>query len=96
MRIERGQPIITRVKMENRSQGIDQFEAAIAQRLEPVTIMDVLYSTQKWLAWDKCFGLLSGFDFKLDNPAKHYIETTFCYGCNLGPLRKLGTYSRKN
>lgn len=36
MRIERGQPIITRVKKENRSQGVDRFEAAIAQRLEPV------------------------------------------------------------
>jgi hypothetical protein len=91
IRIEREQPIITRVKKENRSQGIEQFEATISQRLEPVTIMDSLHSTQQWLAWDKCFGLLSGFDSKIDDPAKHYIATTFCYGCNLGPIQAAGS-----
>lgn len=65
--------------------GLDRLESLIAERLEPVSILDVLAYTQKWLEWDKSFGPLSGHDTKLENPSKSNIYTTFCYGCGLGP-----------
>jgi hypothetical protein len=62
-------------------------ESLIAERIEPVSILDILAYTQKWLHWDKAFGPLSGHDTKLDNPSKSNIYTTFCYGCGLGPTQ---------
>lgn len=72
-------------------------EAQIAERLKPVSIPDVLASCRQWVAWDKSFGPLSGFDSKLDEPWKNYIVTVFCYGCNLGPMqtaRSIKNFSR--
>ena len=87
IRIEQGRPIIRKVKTDSKVEGLERFEAAIAQRLKPVTILDVLNYTRQWIGWDKCFGPLSGFDAKLNNPGKHYIVTAFCYGCNMGPIQ---------
>ena len=92
-----GKPIIRKINKGPKVQGLERFEAAVAKRFEPVTILDVLNFTRRWLAWDKCFGPLSGFDSKLDSPDKHYIVTTFCYGCNLGPIqtaRSIKDFSR--
>jgi hypothetical protein len=56
--------------------------------VRPETIAAVAWhgtETEQWLDLHKLFGLLSGFDAKIDDPRKRFITTLFCYGCNLGP-----------
>ena len=95
--IENGKPILKKITTFNAVQGIKDLEGIIADRLEPLTIIDVLNYTKKWLDWDKYFGPLSGFESKLDEPFKSYIVAAFCYGCNLGPsqtARSIKDFSR--
>ncbi len=77
--------VVKKVPKKKKPEGLDQLEALIAERLEPVSILDVLAYTQKWLNWDKPFGPLSGHGPKLTDANKSNIYTTFCYGCGLGP-----------
>ncbi|MCP3926284.1 MAG: Tn3 family transposase [Desulfobacterales bacterium] len=97
IRIENGKPVTKKSSKKPKVDGLEAMEAIIAQRLEPVTILDILNFTQQWLGWDKCFGPLSGYDSKLDERVKNYIVTVFCYGCNLGPIqtaRSIKDFSR--
>ncbi len=97
IRIENGKPITIKSSQSGSIDGLKTLEAIIAERLEPVTILDVLNDTRKWLDWDKCLGPISGFESKLDEPFKNYIVAMFCYGCNLGPIqtsRSIKDFSR--
>jgi TnpA family transposase len=85
VKIEGGYPVVKKLARQPEPKGLRELEAIIAQRMEPVTILEVLNNTQRWLAWDKSFGPLSGFDTKLNDPSKSYLLAAFCYGCNLGP-----------
>ena len=74
---------------------IDQ---AITASMPPVSILDILIETERWLDLHKLFGPLSGFEAKIDDPRKRFITTLFCYGCNLGPsqtARSVKNLSRK-
>lgn len=81
------EPVIKKYKRRPTPPGLRTLEETIAKRLEPVSILDVLTYTQKWVHWDSVFGPLSGFDGKLDDALLSYLATTFCYGCNLGPFQ---------
>jgi Tn3 transposase DDE domain len=73
-------------------------EQRIAARNEPVNILDVLTDTDAWLQWTRVFGLQSRRDPHLDDARAHYIATTFCYGCHLGPTQtaqSVGTFDRR-
>ncbi len=83
--IVNGEIVVKKVSKKKKPEGLDQLETLIAERLESVSILDILASTQKWLNWDKSFGPLSGHGTKLENASKSNIYTTFCYGCGLGP-----------
>ena len=63
-------------------EGLAEVKALIERKIKPVSILDVLCDTEKWLNWTQCFGPLSGFDAKITDPVERYITTTFCYGCN--------------
>lgn len=82
-----GEIFVKKIPRKKTPEGLYQLESLIAERIEPVSILDILAYTQKWLHWDKAFGPLSGHDTKLDNPSKSNIYTTFCYGCGLGPTQ---------
>jgi len=84
LKIENGKPMLKKSPKASTIQGLKRLESIIAERLEPVTILDVLNDTRKWLNWDKCLGPISGFESKLKEPFKNYIVAMFCYGCNLG------------
>jgi Tn3 transposase DDE domain len=64
-------------------------EQLSAERIEPVTILDVLTDIDNWLQWTRFFGLLSGRDARMKEACARYVATTFCYGCNLGPTKPL-------
>lgn len=87
LRIEKGEPILSRIKRKKDPNKLKQVEALLAETLQSVSILDVLSDTEQWLNWTKYFGPISGLDSKLDNPIDRYIITTFCYGCNLGPTQ---------
>ncbi len=85
VRLENGEPILTRLKKKSTPANLKAVERSIAKHLEEVNILDCLVDTEKWLNWTKIFGPLSGFDAKIEDPAFRYVVAAFCYGCNLGP-----------
>ena len=85
LRLENGRPIIRRPKPSNNPKGLAQIESLIAERMKPVSLLDVLTDTELWLNWTRFFHPISGHDTKIDNPQARYLAATFCYGCGLGP-----------
>lgn len=68
-----------------RPDDLAKLESLLAERLQPVHLLDVLTDTELWLNWTRCFKPISGYEAKLENPVARYLVTTFCYGCNVGP-----------
>lgn len=98
VQIENGEPVLRRKRKEIPLHKLKTARRLIIDRLEPVTILDILIDTDRWLGWTKVFGLLSGFDSKIKDQASRYIVNTFCYGCNLGAThtaRPIKKYDRK-
>ncbi|WP_053956400.1 Tn3 family transposase [Inediibacterium massiliense] len=98
LRIEKGEPILSKIKRKKDPEILKQIESLLADTLQPVNILDILSDTEQWLNWTKYFGPISGLDSKIDNPIERYIITSFCYGCNLGPTqtsRSLEDINRK-
>ncbi|HLX59561.1 MAG TPA: Tn3 family transposase [Ktedonobacteraceae bacterium] len=85
VRIEKGEPIIRPLDKKPVPEGLPELEAALAERLQPVNILDVLTHTEQWLNWTHPFGPISGYDSKLEHPVARYLTAVFCFGCNLGP-----------
>ena len=78
--------------------GRQELERRIAERIEPLDILDVLVDTENWLNWTRFFGPISGHDAKINASWARYVATAFCYGCNLGPsqtARSLEGYDRR-
>src|SRR5699024_5473969 len=77
---------------------LKELEKYIAEKLENVSVLDMLADTEYWLNWTRFFGPVSGHEAKVDNEVERYLTNTFCYGCNLGPTqtaRSLGNADRK-
>jgi TnpA family transposase len=87
LRVEDGEPVLSRLEKKAPPSGLKALEALIALRIEPVGILDVIADTERWLGWTKHFGPLSGHDAKITNPRERYVTTSFCYGCGLGPTQ---------
>jgi len=85
VRIENGEPIITRPARTPDAPSVLALEALLAERLKLVNILDLLSDTEHWLRWTRYFGPISGHDAKLDDPVARYLTTVFCYGTNIGP-----------
>lgn len=95
---ENGEPVLRRERKEIPLHKLRTVRRLIIDRLEPVTILDILIDTERWLGWTKVFGPLSGFDSKIKDQASRYVVNAFCYGCNLGPTqtaRSIKKYDRK-
>jgi TnpA family transposase len=90
--------VIRKPQKKQPPKGLAKLEALIAQRFKPISILDALTDTERWLNWSRSFKPISGYETKLDDPVAHYIATTFCYGCNIGPsqlARSIGDLDRK-
>ncbi|MDP9314179.1 MAG: Tn3 family transposase [Chloroflexota bacterium] len=85
--LEHGRPVIRRPEKKQSPAGLATLERLIDERLEPMSILDVLSDTATWLDWTRFFGPISGHDAKIDNPVERYLITAFCYGCALGPAQ---------
>jgi TnpA family transposase len=98
LRIEKGEPTLSRLKKKTEPQNLKLIKSMIAERLEQVSILDILFISQQWYNLTKFFGPLSGFDAKIMDPIERYLIALFCYGCNLGPSQtsnSLDILSRK-
>lgn len=98
VRLEQGRPVITKAKKKIDSQKLAQIELLIAERIEPVNLLDILIDTELWLNWTQYFRLLSGHDSKIEDSVSRYLAATFCYGCNLGSSQtanSLSSFDRK-
>lgn len=62
-----------------------RIDALISERMEAVSIVDVMIDTERWLDLHKLFRPLAGTDSRLEDLRMRVITTLFCYGCNLGP-----------
>jgi Tn3 transposase DDE domain len=87
LRIEDGEPVLTRLRGQPDPPGLAVLEAAFTERITPVNILDGLRTTAYWLNWTAPFGPVSGHTGKLDDSLHRYLATVFCYGCNLGPTQ---------
>jgi Tn3 transposase DDE domain len=94
VRIERGEAIIGCAERKAAPEELRPLERSIAERIEPINILDVLADTERWLNWTRFFGPVS----KIEEPRDRYVMTTFCYGCGFGPsqaARALGVVDRR-
>jgi TnpA family transposase len=85
LRIEDGEPVLRRLQAAPLPEQLRQIERLVAESVADVNILDALADTESWLNWTHCFGPLSGYETKLDDPTARYVATVFSYGCNLGP-----------
>lgn len=98
VRIERGEPVITRSKKRPEPEGLQTIETLLTTQLRPVSLLEVLTIVEQWLHWTRFFGPISGHEAKLEDTVSTYLATVFCYGCNLGPsqtARSLRTIDRR-
>ena len=85
VRIENGEPVLTKLPRKDDPAKLRWLEKTIADRLDSVQILDALADTENLLNWTRSFGPLSGHEAKIDKPRERYVVAAFCYGCNLGP-----------
>ncbi|SHF22313.1 Transposase and inactivated derivatives, TnpA family [Seinonella peptonophila] len=98
VRIENGEVVFSKIKKKKIPPELKKLETYIAQKLEPVHVLDVLWDSEHWLNWARFFGPISGHETKIENSVERYLINTFCYGCNLGPTqtaRSLGDLDRQ-
>jgi Domain of unknown function (DUF4158)/Tn3 transposase DDE domain len=85
VRIENGEPIITRPPRKTESSSVRDLEARLAEHMPEEHILDMLADTEHWLHWTSPFGPISGHETKLEDAVVRYLSTVFCYGANIGP-----------
>lgn len=66
---------------------IRAIDTQITDRLESLSIVDVLIDAEHWLNLYKLFRPLAGTESRLEELRPRVISTLFCYGCNLGPTQ---------
>ena len=87
LRIEDGVPVLRRLEKRDTPARLKELEAMIAERLEPIGILDAIADTEQWLNWTNRLGPLSGYEAKIENLRERYVTASFCYGCGLGPTQ---------
>jgi hypothetical protein len=85
VRIENGEPIITRPPRSTESAGVRDLESRLAEHMPEQHLLNMLADTEHWLHWTNPFGPISGHETKLEDAVVRYLATVFCYGTNMGP-----------
>lgn len=66
---------------------VKKIDAQITERMQSISIVDVLIDSERWLDLHKLFRPLAGTESRLEDLRMRVITTLFCYGCNLGPVQ---------
>lgn len=85
--IKEGRISLKRLLTQRPGAAIQRVDDAISQQLEPTSIVDILVDSERWLNLSDLFYPLSGQQSRVDDPARRFVTTLFCYGCNLGPTQ---------
>lgn len=85
--IVRGEPVIHKPEKQADPPGLRALEEVLSERIEPVSLLDILADVQFWLQWCTHFGPISGFESKLEDTIERYLITVFAYGTHLGPAQ---------
>ncbi|MCW8998817.1 MAG: Tn3 family transposase, partial [Kangiellaceae bacterium] len=96
--IENGKLIIGKPKNNIKSPEIETIGTFLRERLEKISLLDVIINVEKWLNLNKNFGPLTGFESRISDPLLRFVLTLFCYGTNIGPtetVRSVQGVSRK-
>ncbi|MBD2365427.1 Tn3 family transposase [Anabaena minutissima FACHB-250] len=80
-----GEPVLKRIPSLAQTHEVEELESKIRALMPERSILEILCNVEHWLNWTRHFGLFSGSEPKISEPAERYIFTTFSYGCNLGP-----------
>lgn len=67
--------------------GLQIIDKLLLERMPDTNIVDILSDTEHWLNWTSHFGLVSGYETRIENAQERYLTAIFCYGCNLGPTQ---------
>ena len=88
VRIEDGIPKLSRLGRRPDVARTKELERLIAERLQPINILDVLVDTENWLGWTKFFGPISGYDARIPNPRERAtLRRRFATDADLVPPR---------
>ncbi len=93
-----GRLILRKPPASEQPAGIKAIDLLISDRMENISIVDVLIDTERWLQLHKLFRPLVGTESRIEELRPRVISTLFCYGCNLGPTqtaRSIRGMSRK-
>lgn len=82
-----GIPSLKRLTREPPPPSVAALKTAVAGRMPPRTVLQILARGHAWSNWSADFGPASGIEPHLDNPLAPYILTVFAYGSNLGPVQ---------
>jgi TnpA family transposase len=80
-----GKPILRQLPRQVSPDGAKQLRAALADRMPPINLLDILAYTEHLVNFTRHFGPLSGSDPGLADPLSTYLMTTFAYASNMGP-----------
>lgn len=82
-----GRLMLRKVQRPEVSQEITWLDGKLLERMEPVSIIDVLQDVATWTGMERHFKPLAGTEPAVDNLLYRVVTTVFCYGCNLGPVQ---------
>jgi len=85
--IVNGRLVLKKPARSEMPEGIAKLDRLVNERLESLSILDVLIDTERWLDLHRQFKTLAGNESKVEDLRKRVITTVFCYGCNLGPTQ---------
>jgi TnpA family transposase len=84
---DKGEIRLKRAPTQRPSKAIRELDAAVAQKLKPRSVLEILKNAHYYADWTRHFGPLSGSEAKVAETVARYITLAFCYGCNLGPAQ---------
>lgn len=85
LHIEEDRLVLKQLKGQPKPAHYKAIEQNLKGSLGLTPILNALTDSENLLNWSSSFGPLSGHEGKLPNPQERYLQTVFCYGCNLGP-----------
>ncbi|GAB3265951.1 Tn3 family transposase [Chitinimonas naiadis] len=91
-----GEPIVRKVIAREIPPSAISLQNALVQRMPARHVLDGLANIEQWINYTRHFGLLSGNETKLKQPAERYLMTIFAMGCNLGPSQAARHLVKKN
>jgi len=80
--------VVKRLRAREAADGTAFLERLLKPRMVPVGVLEALADTEHWLGWTRHFGLVSGFEAKVERARERYLATVFCYGCALARARR--------